>query len=143
MQINDPEELSQVIVQAFKAYDFATKSRTNLQHRAVYEYCLESITYTAIASKMISGDPRPRGDEALAWVESLPEPNGLYQDLITAYSDLDDQSVPLLNFIISYPVSTHNIHLVKDALYELLHNLEKADTEGHFNTIIPSWYQRI
>lgn len=141
--IQDPEELSEVVIQALISYESARRAKISLNHNTVYEHCRESLTYCAIASLMVVGEPRVRGIRAIEWVKNLPKPNGLFPNLIEAFEELSPQSVPFLNFIVGIPRSTQNISLVEDALEELLDNIENYDEEGTFTTILPGWQDRI
>ncbi|NHJ32850.1 MAG: hypothetical protein FK732_08305 [Asgard group archaeon] len=137
--INDPNRVSQLVVEALKNYEAAMKSRRSLNHNAVFEYCQEAINQIAIATFFIAEGSEPTASEAIAWVKELPIPNGLYPMLINAVQELEEKYFPLLNFALSYPTSTSNLYLVKDSLLELFDNIEKNDDNNAFTKSIPLW----
>ena len=137
--IIESEILLNHINNAFNSYNSALQAKRYLNHRSVYQHCFDAVEYIARSTHIIMEEEVLENQKPIDWVKTLPVPNALYPQLIKAVNELDDYSVPLLNFVISYPRSASNIYLIKDALEELLINLERKDEEGIFENAIISW----
>ena len=137
--INDPNRVMELVEAALKNYEAGMKARRGLNHDAVFEFCQKAINQIAVATYSIAEGVEPTILEAIAWVKELPVPNGLYPELIKAVQELEEKYFPLLNFALSYPISTNNLYLVKDSLLELFVNIEKNDEKNAFTKSIPLW----
>ena len=137
------QHVFQFVTIAFENYKYAKKAKANLNHQSVFEYCKEVINNIAISSYLLVNETDVNLDEALNWVRNLPIPNGLFPMLIQAVNELSDRSMPFFNYILSLPTSISNMLLVKDALVELLDNIEKRDEEESFTESINFWRNQL
>lgn len=137
--ITDQEKITELVIDTLHKYQQAINARRSLNHKSVFEYCQKAINNIALATYLIVEEKLPTITEAINWVKELPIPNGLYPMLIEAVDQLAEKYFPLLNFALSYPTSSKNIFLVKDALQELYNNIEKNDDEELFSEALENW----
>ncbi len=137
--ITNHEKISELAIDALHKYQLAMKARRSLNHNSVFEQCQKAINSIAMASYLLAEEKLPTVEIAIDWVKDLPVPNDLYPMLIESVDQLTEKYFPLLNFAMSYPTSTKNIYLVKDALEELYNNIETNDEDELFSDALPAW----
>lgn len=137
------ERITHFVYDALLHYKKAESAKGSLNHQNVFNECKIVVDSIAIASYILSNETEISQSEAISWINELPIPNGLYQNLIDAVNEITEKYFPFVDFVLSYPTSVKNLDLTLNALEELITNVEKKDDNNDFEELLIEWRNTI